>query len=226
MDSSSVHEKSMPLPRVASFIRQLTHDVRNGLNGIDLQAALISELTSEPELRDEAKRLRNMTAEITRSLQKLSSAFADVSLTQITFPADEFLQEFRARLSKEFPAESVNWRIETGGVEISVDVEAMITALMAIFRNAFQFRQDEGELRFLATVSQSHIIFELAEKKSTVPSDPARWGLEPLSSTRRGGYGLGLFHARKIVAAHGGEFASRFDNGTLTTTIKLPLAEK
>ena len=54
---------------------------------------------------------------------------------------------------------------------------------------------------------------------------PETWGREPLVSTRRGGYGIGLFHARRLLAAHGGrscEFSHDPAAAQLTTRIFLP----
>jgi nitrogen-specific signal transduction histidine kinase len=66
----------------------------------------------------------------------------------------------------------------------------------------------------------------LREGKSAVPSLPESWGVEPLISTRRGGFGMGLFCARRILAVHQGRIESTFDPAAqlLTTRLCLPLA--
>ena len=53
-------ESLVPLERVAKFIRQITHDVRNGLSAVDLEAAFIAELIADPEATEELRRLRGM----------------------------------------------------------------------------------------------------------------------------------------------------------------------
>ena len=42
------------------FVRQLSHDLRNDLNAIELQSAYIGELTQDQELTTEIKRLREV----------------------------------------------------------------------------------------------------------------------------------------------------------------------
>jgi signal transduction histidine kinase len=51
-------------------------------------------------------------------------------------------------------------------------------------------------------------------------------GRAPLVSTRRAGYGLGLYHARQIFTLHGGdvEFVANADKCVLVSRITLPLA--
>jgi signal transduction histidine kinase len=216
---------AIPLSRVATFVRQLTHDLRNGLNGIDLQAALAAELTTDPELRQEITQVRSLTGQITKSLQRLSSVFGKITLNPIDFPAEEILQDLQNRFGREFPNESklIEWKNDLHGEIIHADFEALIAALTAVMRNAVQFREPNAELRFSTFVADAAVAFEMAETKAAVSSDPALWGVEPMISTRRGGYGLGLFGAREIVAAHNGKFDARYENGTLFTRITLPI---
>jgi nitrogen-specific signal transduction histidine kinase len=72
------------------------------------------------------------------------------------------------------------------------------------------------------------LVVELIEPKSSVPSAPETWGLEPLVSTRRSGFGMGLFQARQIIDLHGGEMTFTFDQTRqrLTTRVALPLAAR
>ena len=59
---------------VVRFIRQLSHDLRNHLNAIELQSAYISELERDDEIKSEIKRLREMISGLTSTLQSLSQA--------------------------------------------------------------------------------------------------------------------------------------------------------
>jgi len=42
---------------VAKFVRQLTHDVRNGLSAIDLETAFIAEIATDEEVLAETRKL-------------------------------------------------------------------------------------------------------------------------------------------------------------------------
>jgi signal transduction histidine kinase len=65
---------SVPWSDAIRFVRQLSHDLRNHLNAIELQSVYISELDADPELKREIKRLRENIARLTAILQKLSAA--------------------------------------------------------------------------------------------------------------------------------------------------------
>ena len=58
------------------FLAQLSHDLRNHLNAIELQGAFLSEIADNPETSKEVQRLREMTGELSAHLQKLSRLLA------------------------------------------------------------------------------------------------------------------------------------------------------
>ena len=46
-----VEALQVPFERVVSMVRHLTHDARNGLNSVDLQAAYVAELATDNDAR-------------------------------------------------------------------------------------------------------------------------------------------------------------------------------
>src|SRR5437870_530629 len=43
---------------MVKFVRQLSHDIRNNLNAVELQSAYLAELAEETEMKNEIQRLR------------------------------------------------------------------------------------------------------------------------------------------------------------------------
>ena len=86
-------------------------------------------------------------------------------------------------------------------------------------------REDGRPMEARVRARDKHLAMELLESKSSVPSPPETWGLEPLVSTRRGGFGMGLFYARQVLEAHEGEVTATFDPEAkqLTTRLSLPI---
>lgn len=225
-------EPLVPFSRLGGFIRLVTHDVRNGLNAIDLEAALIAELSTDAEVLEELKRLRGMISGITKNLQTLSSRFAEMRLNPMVCPVHDFMEVCRERLAKRFPEQGAGivWKIEGEDARVHMDFELLIAALAEVLQNAFQFRgaapaDAAGAVEFHARPAGREFVFEVrAPLVARDAAAPESWGMEPLVSTRRGGYGLGLFHARRIVAALGGrlEAGAAEAAGTVSTRIYLP----
>jgi len=68
-------EPTYALNEVARVIKRHTHDVRNALNGMELELALLDEAMTEPSARAAIKRLRQANGEIGRLVQALSCKF-------------------------------------------------------------------------------------------------------------------------------------------------------
>ena len=227
--NSETDEPEVPFGRVAGLVRHLAHDFRNGLNSLDLQTAFLQELvTPDSEALPEVKRLRAMIATTAKSLQALSSNFWLSEAQMVTYTAKILVEDVCARLVTVLPdgASAIEWTEELGDEEISVDLEMIFRAFSEFFKNAIHFREAGRAIAACAAVQDGQFVLELREEKSAIPAPPETWGLEPLVSTRRGGYGMGLFHARRILAVHDGTVTFAFDPAAqlLTTRITLPLA--
>ena len=224
------NDPEVPLSRVATFIRQVTHDVRNDLNSMDLQAAYAVELNTDPEAIEEVRRIRQLIQQAAKRLQALSANFQLNQPNLVTYSAKIFVEDLRDRLTKIFPEQmpAVEWTVSLGEEMIAIDIEMIFGAIAEVFRNAFQFREAGQPITASVSSANGRMVLEVQEGKTTVPSDPATWGNEPLVSTRRGGYGLGLFRARRIFGVHGGEITASHDSASarLTTRVSLPLASE
>jgi signal transduction histidine kinase len=223
----SAEQKSIQVPvdRVATFVRQYTHDVRNGLNAVDLQAAFLAELINDEEASMELKKMRGMISSVARQLQGISSFFRVPNPNPISYSAKIFCEDFRDRLKKNHPADFDHfiWSENLEEETIHADIELVMSALMEVFKNAAQFRERDSKIEVQGRCENGSFVIELREKKTAKPEDTAEWG-QPFHSTRRGGYGLGLFYARSVIEAHGGELKIDYlqEIGILRTRIVLP----
>jgi K+-sensing histidine kinase KdpD len=221
-------ELQIPFSHVATFIRQLTHDVRNNLNAMDLQAAFAVELITDPEAAEEVRRIRQLIQQATKHLQGLSANFQQPQPNLVEYSAKIFVEDLQDRLKKLFPdqADAVKWKSDLGEEEISVDLEMVFTAIAEVFRNAFQFRDPDATIEIEVSSRGDSVDLRVIEPKAAVPSSPETWGVEPFVTTRRGGYGLGLFRAKRFLEKQGASHSATYDSAgaRLVTTISLPLA--
>ncbi len=212
------------------FIRQLSHDLRNHLNAIELQSAYISELERDDELRSEIKRLREMISGLTTALQSLSKAVSDVKPNLIPYRAADLAEDLRKKIDHDFSGESaaINWNIQVGDAMLNVDPQLLQEALGELFANAFRHNHDKGILVVIAKAAEERVLFTLQEPKSGFALATESWGREPLRKVSQGHYGLGLNRVRAIVEAHGGEIYAQYDPNVsaLTTTLVLPASDR
>jgi signal transduction histidine kinase len=212
------------------FIKQLTHDLRNDLNAIELQSTYVSELEKNEEFKNELKRLREMVSGLASTLQRLSRAVGEVSPTQISYRAADFMEDLRTKINHDFPTESaeVTWDIQSGDAILNVDPQLLQEAFTEFFANAFRHGRGKGPVLVNAKIDNDRFLFTLQEPKDRFELSTENWGREPLRKISLRHYGLGLNRARAIVEAHGGELHAQYDPkiSALNTTVTLPLSDK
>ena len=215
---------SVELNAVAGFIRQHTHDIRNHLNGLDLEAALLAETVTDSESAEGLARMRRQIHGLAEELRALSAKFSGDPANRAPIAARELFliwQDQAALLGLD----AVAWSTALGEEKVSVDVAAVSEVFKELLVNARQFTGPSG-LAATAIRRGGRIAFELRETKAA-PLDPSAWGAQPFVSTKRGGYGLGLWQAAQMVAASGGETTRTYlppPDATLLTKLTFPLA--
>jgi signal transduction histidine kinase len=221
--------EDVPFPRLVNFVRQITHDVRNGLNAIDLQSAYIAEIAGETEVSVELGKLRKMVAHVTRGMQELSGRFAELRPVIMEYPVEEFLEGLKERVGEEFEtqAKRIVWEIKTGSqeMEMEMDYSLLTSILLELVRNAIFFREKDHPIHFTAWDEGAGVVFEVRQVHSEPVTDAKQWGVVPLDSSRRGGYGLGLFYVRRILDTLGGTLEPCYDkaSGELRVRLVMPL---
>lgn len=217
---------SVPWPDIVKFVRQLSHDIRNNLNAVELQSAYLAELAEEGEIKGEIQRLREMTSQIGTSLQRLTAGLSQANPNLIPYPAADFVEDLKGKLTKEFPdnAGKVIWDVQLKDATLQIDPELAQQAFLEIFGNAFQHERNLKAITARAYIANNRFVFELQEPKARFELSTENWGREPLRNVSQGHYGLGLNRARSVAEAHSGDFQAEYDQkkSTLITTVRLP----
>lgn len=215
------NDPSVPYSRIAAFLRQHTHDVRNNLNGLDLEAALLADIVTDEEAREAVKRLRAQIREAASGLRALSTKLADPQPSRASISTqDLFLiwQDEATRLGLG----TIAWAAALGGERTNLDATAMAAVFRELLTNAKKFGDSQG-LVAMANICGEQVVFELREPAKDVVK-PSEWGSTPFVSTGRGSYGLGLWEADRLVRACGGEVTREvLSDGKLVTKLTFPL---
>jgi signal transduction histidine kinase len=219
----------VPWPHIERFVGQLIHDVRNGLNAIELRLTLLGELSAEPEIVADVKALRATLGDVTKQLQSIKTLTGPVSAHPLRYAAADFLEDLQERFERTYPgaATRVDWQIAVAQACLSIDPELTLGALLEILGNALHFGgAREASVTCLAQASAGGgVVLQVREAQPKPPEvSPADWGRTPLLTTRRSAYGLGLFRVRRIIEAQGGSLQADYaaDTGILNTVITLP----
>lgn len=213
----------LPWPRVAAFVRQHTHDVRNDLNSLDLEGALLAEMVTDEEAKESIGRIRRQIRQAAGKLKALAAKFGEPRPALASILASDLFEIWQEQARGLSGPLEMTWASKLGGESLSIDAALMAMTLRELLDNAVTFSSG-SKISASAYPRRDRVNFELEETKSE-PVDPGGWCVNPLQSSRRGGYGLGLWQAQRIVQAHGGELSQRYvpEGNSLVSTVWLPI---
>jgi signal transduction histidine kinase len=209
---------------IAGFVRQLTHDVRNQLNGLELETALIADSLSDPEAMESLVRIREQLHHVAGTLKTLSSRFADPCPTLSPIAATELFLIFQEQAASMDNLPAIDWAHTLENEQINVDATELANAVKELLSNARDFAP-AGRLQIGGRAEMENVIYEFFEPKSD-PLQTQCWGHAPFRSTKRNGYGLGLWETRKLVEANKGKITHEYRPGKkdLLTTLSFPVS--
>lgn len=213
-------ELIIPLSRVSTFVRRHVHDVRNGLNSLDLEMEFLNDLAPAHESVASVERMRKQLRMLSLQLRALAAQFQEPMPVPMKIPASVLLKIWREKHADLKPAPQIRWGDELGEEQVNVDVEMMAVAFRELLTNAM-VHSPGGPLTITARTMDGKVVFELREPKLT-ELDVTTWG-QPFTSTRRERYGLGLWTVRRLMAASGVFFEQRYHpaEGCLQTQLVL-----
>jgi len=221
---------NVPWSDAIRFLRQLSHDLRNDLNAIELQSAYIGELEKNEEIQSEIKRLREMVSRMASTLQRLARDVGEVKPNLISYRATDFMEDLRRKIDHDFPKQNteITWDIQPGNAMLNVDPQLLQEVFTELFANAFRHDRGKGPLLAKGKIDNHQFLFTLHEPKDRFDLATQNWGREPLRKISLRHYGLGLNRMRAIVEAHGGKLHAQYDPNAsaLITTLTLPVASK
>jgi signal transduction histidine kinase len=215
-------EMQIPLTRLAAFLRQHTHDVRNALNSLELETALLQELVRDAEGLACVDRIRSQVRTFGGQMRSLSALFQEPQPDAAPIAASElFLIWKDQQAGLKHPLE-VEWQGSLGAEKVNVDTTMMSAVFRELLANAAAFGTG-GKVTASAQREGGDVVFALREPKTAV-LDTSRWG-EPLVTTRRGGYGLGLWSAQRLLTANRARITQQQTPGdlALVTRISVPV---
>jgi K+-sensing histidine kinase KdpD len=217
-------EPPIPVTRVAAFLRQHSHDVRNGLNSLDLEISLLRELVPAGEAQECLERVRKQARTVAEQMRSLSALFQDPQPSAAPIAARELMLIWREEYAALPSAPAIQWVNKIGDERVNADAGMIATVFRELSSNAAAF--SEGETATItARRDGNDVIFELREPK-TAPLDPSQWGAL-FSTTRRHAYGLGLWQAHRLVRASGAAMTQQFlpEESALVTRIAIPVMQ-
>lgn len=121
------------------------------------------------------------------------------------------------------PGVTVSKSLDPGVPDVMLDLAKMRRVFTGVLKNAVEAMPGGGSLSVSSRVDGDRVVVEVGDTGGGIPEEIRGRVFVAFGAKKKGGYGLGLAAAKKIVEAHGGTISFMTETGKGTTfTISLP----
>jgi putative PEP-CTERM system histidine kinase len=206
--------------RLTSFV---VHDLKNSIAALSLLSQNALDNFGDPEFQRDALTTLSRTVERMKALlARLSSSRETPGPPWSALSLPAVVEEAVGALS---PRRGVRLRTDVAPVAgLRGDGEALAKVVQNLVINGMEAIAGEGEVTVKAYEDGRWGVLEVTDTGSGIPAEFLRTSLfAPFRTTKKGGWGVGLYHAKTIVEAHGGAIEVSTKEGAGTTfMIRLP----
>lgn len=213
------------------LIAVVSHDLRNPLSAIVLQADSMHETAHDDRTRSSVERIRRSASH--------AKALIDDLLDLARIEAQSFVVHRSSVDSRAMIEEALLGVAPMADVkhialaadlldspQLEVDGHQIMRVLMNLLGNAIKFTPDGGKVTVRAQRSGTDLMITVADTGPGILAEHLPWLFERYWQARPAshvGAGLGLYVARGIVAAHGGRIWAESTAAGARLTFTLPL---
>jgi signal transduction histidine kinase len=216
------------------FLAILGHDLRNPLSAIIMGASLMtqSETLNDRQSRV-ATRIRNSADRMSRlvdDLLDLTRTHLGSGIPIVRAPTDllEVCQQVVAECEGASPGQTFRFK-PSGDLRGDWDSDRLAQVLSNLMGNAVQHGDPNRPVDLTAKGEDTEVVLEVHNEGAPIPPDALATIFEPMvrhpsvESDHSNSLGLGLYIAREVILAHGGELkvSSSARDGTLFV-VRLP----
>jgi len=209
--------------RLTSFV---IHDIKNSISALSMLSENALRHFDDPEFRQDALKTLARTVDRMKALMgRLSSAPEAAALRMEPVDFGALLQEAVKPIAKN---DRISLVTELAPVPpVLGDAEALLRVVQNLVTNAAQSIADHGVVTVRTSEQDGYVVLAVADTGCGMSEEFVRTSLfAPFRSTKKGGWGIGLYQVKGIVEGHGGsiEVASKEGAGTVFS-IKLRIAQ-
>ena len=222
------------LAAMGEYSAELSHEIRNPLNSIEIQMALLQRMASRlPDdhgaaflkvveiVRQESRRLNGLAADF---LQLKKSRSLDLELCDLTV----ILEKTVAVLAGEAESSGVGIKLEIDEPlpKLRVDSDKLQQAFVNLVKNSFEALAEASspapEIVIRARLEAGRIRLDFRDNGPGIPFACQPRVFDLFYTSKSFGTGIGLYLTREIIRAHDGELTFRSNERGTVFTVSLP----
>lgn len=228
--SEEEERRSDRLEAAGSLAAGIAHEVKNPLSSLAVNLQLLDEhLVSSPNPQKVRHYLNVIQSEV-RRLNAIVDNFIDFSRPNVMTPSpasvDAILESIVTLVTPECDRQKVavaKSPVAGTPVNVPLDASQITRALLNIVINAIQSMPVGGTLTYGVEYSEDYVVVRVTDTGGGISPEAMDKIFDLFYTTKKGGSGLGLSLAQKIVSAHRGYINVRNTGEGACFTVGLPL---
>ena len=204
--------------KVSTFV---LHDLKNQVSGLSMMLDNAVDYMDDPEFqKDMLETVGNTVTNMKRLIGRLKNLKEKPELVIASVSLERIMRE---------AAETAGGAIEIDAVDlqVAVDEEEIYKVLLNLLVNAREASPMERPVMLNSVALDGRACVTVSDTGCGMSPEFVEQQLfEPFVTTKKHGFGIGLYQCRQIIESHGGEIVVRSREGEGTTfTLLLPLAD-
>ena len=171
--------------RTERIVLKHVHDVRNSINGLDMEAVLLTERSTDPHVIQTLGRIRLEIKHLEATVKSLMFKFA--APQPMAFPTRDLLQLWQGQTAPlEDATHRIEWSMAGDSSVITVDAQAILSVLRGLVLTAWS-RYPRPVIRAAIINTAAAVIVELREAMPRLAPSAGALAEERLLVERNGG---------------------------------------
>jgi signal transduction histidine kinase len=214
------------------FVSNVSHEFRTPVTSIKGYAKLIAEDPQASQsikdyiniIMDESDRLIDLSS----NLLRLSELETQIIHKETSFSLDEQIRQVILILESGWEQKAIDLEVALAEIQFIGDEELLLQVWLNLIQNAIKFSHHGGNISILLFKEDDKIQVKIIDNGIGISAEEKSQIFERFykgeSSRKKGGNGLGLSIAKKIVEQARGKMSieSELDKGTIVT-VELPI---
>ena len=213
---------------LGTLVFGVAHELNNPLANISTSAQILREEIDEGDIKYQKELLEQISEETGRARHIVSSVLNySRSKERMTFQLKDAVEETVRLIKAEVPANIVLQIDIPEGLTVYADRQKIQQVIINLVKNAIDAIEGEGRVRVLALkLDEKNVEIVIIDNGAGMEQEKLDKIFDPFFTSKKEGYGLGLFIVHNVVTEYGGTInVDSYPGKGTTFNIVLPMKE-
>lgn len=207
------------LESINLVIHSLIHEVKNRLNVLRLLVYRLGSSFDETYLQ----KLREEIDKLGKYVEETANLRKPITLSKEKTDIFFLIKDVVSKFDELLKTKGIDVETKVEKTEVELDPEKFSSLLIDLIKNGIEALEDSEKkaLKILGKKEGNYYTFYIMDSGGKLPSTKL---FEPFRSTKEKGFGLGLYNAKRVAEAHGGEIEAFVRDGWTVFKVSIPIS--